>query len=61
MYLILIDQIRFLPDLLYTFFTVLNNMFLTLVRHEVNHLKSFVVKQELEIAINLALYVFYGV
>ena len=33
-------------------------MFLTAVRHEVNNLEIFVVVQELELAINLALYVF---
>ena len=33
-------------------------MFLTAVRHEVNNLESSVVVQELELAINLALYVF---
>ena len=36
-------------------------MFLTAVRHEVNNLESSVVVQELELAINLALYGFYGV
>ena len=36
-------------------FTVLYNMFLTAVRHEVNNLESSVVEQELEIAINIAL------
>ena len=36
-------------------FTVLDNMFLTAVRHEVNNLESSVVVQELELAINLAL------
>ena len=35
-------------------------MFLTAVRHEVNSLKSYIVVQELELAINLALFVFYG-
>ena len=33
-------------------------MFLTAVRQEFNNLESFVVVQELELAINLALYVF---
>ena len=33
-------------------------MFLTAVRHEVNNLESSVVLQELELAINFALYVF---
>ena len=33
-------------------------MFLTAVRHEVNNLECSVVVQELELAINLALYVF---
>ena len=33
-------------------------MFLTAVRHKVNNLESYVVVQELEIAINLAIYVF---
>ena len=42
-------------------FTVLDNMFLTAVRHEVNNLESSVVVQELEFAINLAVLVFYGV
>ena len=36
-------------------FTVLDNMFLTAVRHEVNNLESNAVIQELELAINLAL------
>ena len=36
-------------------FTVLDNMFLTAVSHEVNNLESYVVVQELELAINLAL------
>ena len=36
-------------------FIVLDNMFLTAVRHEVNNLESFVVVQELELATNLAL------
>ena len=35
-------------------FTVLNNMFLTAVKHEVNNLESSVVVKELESAINLA-------
>ena len=39
-------------------FTVLNNMFLTAARHKVNNLESSVVVQELELAINLALYGF---
>ena len=51
----LIDQNRFKPDLSYNFFTVLCNMFLTAVRHEVNNLECSVVVQELELAINLAL------
>ena len=34
-------------------------MFLTAVRHEVNNLESSVVVQELELAINLALYLGY--
>ena len=51
----LIEQNRLLPDLSYTFFTVLNNMFLTAVRHVVNNLESSVVVQELYLAINLAL------
>ena len=38
-------------------FTVLDNMFLTAIRHEVYNLTSSVVLQELELAINLALYV----
>ena len=42
-------------------FTISDNMFLTAVRHEVNNLESSVVVQELELAINLALYDFYGV
>ena len=33
-------------------FAVLNDMFLTAVRHEVNNLESSVVVQELELAIN---------
>ena len=51
----LIDQNRFLQDLLYTVFKILDNMFLTAVRHKVNNLESSVVVQELELAINLAL------
>ena len=39
-------------------FAVLNDMFLTAVRHEVNNLESSVVVQELELAINHSLYVF---
>ena len=35
--------------------------FLTAVRHEDNNLESPVVEQELEVAINFALYGFYGV
>ena len=35
-------------------FTVLENMFLTAVRHEVNNLESFVVAHEQELAINIA-------
>ena len=34
-------------------------MFLTAVRHEVNNLESSDVVQELELAINLALWVFF--
>ena len=44
----------FTGSLIYLF-TILNNMFLTAVRHEVNNLESSVVVQELELAINLAL------
>ena len=40
------------------FLTVSYDMFLTAVRHEVNNLESSVVVQELEFAINRALYVF---
>ena len=47
-------------DLSYTFSQYLIT-FLTAVRHEVNNVESSVVVQELEFAINLALYVFYGV
>ena len=54
----LIDQNRFLPDLSYTFSQYLITCFLTAVRHEVNNLESSVVVQELELAINLALYCF---
>ena len=57
----LIDQNRFLPDLSYTFSQYLITCFLTAVRHEVNNFESFVVIQELELAINLALLGFYGV
>ena len=57
----LIDQNRFLPDLSYTFSQYLITCFLTAVRHEVNNLESSVVVQELELAINLALWVFNGV
>ena len=57
----LIDQKRFLLDLSYTFSQYLITCFLTAVRHEVNNLESSVVVQELELAINLALYGFYGV
>ena len=42
-------------------YTILDNMFLTAVKHEVNNLESSVVVQELELAINIALYGFYGV
>ena len=49
------DQNRFLPDLSYTFSQYLITLFLTAVRHEVNNLESYVVVQELELAINLAL------
>ena len=45
---ILIDKNKFLPDLSYTYlFGVLNNIFLTAVRPEVNNLESCVVVQEL--------------
>ena len=44
----------FTGSLIYLF-TILDNMFLTAVRHEVNNLESSVVVQELELAINLAL------
>ena len=44
----------FAGSLIYLF-TVLDNMFLTAVRHEVNNLESSVVVQELELAMNLAL------
>ena len=54
----LIDQNRFLLDLSYTFSQYLITCFLTAVRHEVNNLESSVVVQELELAINLALWVF---
>ena len=57
----LMDKNRFLPDLSYTFSQYLITCFLTAVRHEVNNLESSVVVQELELAINLALYGFYGV
>ena len=40
---------------------MLDNMLLTAVRHEVNNLESSVVVQELELAVILALYGFYGV
>ena len=51
----LFDQKRFLPDLSYTFSQYLITCVLTAVIHEVNNLESFVVVQELELAINLAL------
>ena len=54
----LIDQNRFLPDLSYTLSQYLITYFLPAVRHGVNNLESSVVVQELELAINLALYVF---
>ena len=57
----LIDQNRFLSDLTYTFSEYLTTCFLTAVRHEVNNSESPVVVQELEVAINLALYGFYEV
>ena len=38
-----------------SFHSVLDNMFLTTVRHEVNNLESSFVAQELEVAMNLAL------
>ena len=44
----LIDQIRIFTASLIYLFTVLDNMFLTAVRHEVNNLESPVVVQELE-------------
>ena len=44
----------FTGSLIYLF-TILDNMILTAVRHEVNNLESSVVVQELELAINLAL------
>ena len=47
----------FIGSLIYLF-TILDDTFLTAVRHEVNNLESSVVLQELELAINLALYVF---
>ena len=37
-------------------FIVLDNMFLTAVRQEVNNLESSVVAQELELTLNLDLY-----
>ena len=43
------------------FFTVLDNIFLTAVRHEANNLESSVVVHELELVIKLALWVFDGV
>ena len=45
----------FAGSLIYLF-TVLDNMFLTAVIHEVNNLESSVVVQKPELAINLALY-----
>ena len=51
----LIVQKSFFTGSLICFFTVLDNMFLTAVRHEVNNLESSVVVQELELAIKLAL------
>ena len=44
----LIDQNRIFTTSLIYLFTVLDNMFLTAVRHEVNNLESSVVVQELE-------------
>ena len=54
----LIDQNRFLPDLSYIFSQYLITWFLTAVRHKVNNLEMSVVVQELDLAINIALYVF---
>ena len=51
------DQNRFLRDLPYTFFTVLDNMNFTAVRHEVNNLKKISCRTRTRII----LYVFYGV
>ena len=51
----LIDQNRLLLDPSYTFSQYLIlNMYLTAIRHECNNLKSSVVVQELDLAINLA-------
>ena len=57
----LVDQNRFLTDLSYTFlqYLIQCNMFLIAVRHEVNNLESDVFIQELELAINLALFVLW--
>ena len=49
----------FTGSLIYLF-TVLDNTFLTAVRHEVNNIESSGVIQELELAINMV-FMFYGV
>ena len=54
-------HLLFLPDLSYTFSQYLITCLFTAVRHEVNNLESSVVVQELELAINLALYGFIEV
>ena len=50
----------FLKDIGIYLFTVLDSMFFTAVRHEVNNLETSVVVQELELAINLALFVLWS-
>ena len=54
-------HLLFLPDLSYTFSQYLITCLFTAVRHEVNNLESSVIVQELELAINLALYGFMEV
>ena len=51
----LIDQNRVLSDLSYTFSQYLITCFFIAARHDVNNLESFVLVQELELAINLAI------
>ena len=49
------DQNRFFTGSLIYIFKVIDNMFLTVVRHKVNNLESYVLILELELVINLVL------